>query len=68
MVRFENKEMVAQAREIFGTLETFSSEIELEEWRKGRTLWRKMKQRFAYWLLMRLDTWVARRQWKALPD
>lgn len=68
MVRFENKEMVAQAREIFATLETHSTEIQLVEWRKGRTLWRKMKQRFAYWLLMRLDTWVARRQWKALPD
>jgi len=68
MVRFENKEMAAQAREILAGLVEHSTEIKLAEWRKGRTIWRKMKQRFAYWLLMRLDTWVARRQWKAMPD
>jgi hypothetical protein len=28
----------------------------------------KLKQRFAYWLLMRFDTYVAKRQWKNLPD
>lgn len=68
MVRFENKEMAKQAREIFARLVKNSTPVHLAAWRKSRTVWRKMKQRFAYWLLMRIDTYVARRQWKALPD
>ena len=68
MVRFENKEMAAQARDILAALGEQSKEIKLAEWRKGRTIWRRMRQRFAYWFLMRLDVYVARRQWKAMPD
>jgi cardiolipin synthase len=68
LVRFESKVMVAQAREIFANALKHSKPVELAEWRKSRTLWMKLKQRFAYWLLVRFDTYVARRQWKNLPD
>jgi cardiolipin synthase A/B len=68
MVRFENKLMAAQAREIFANALKHSKPIQLAEWRKSRTIWMKLKQRFAYWLLMRFDTYVAKRQWKNLPD
>jgi cardiolipin synthase len=68
MVRFENKAMADEARSIFANLTKNSSEIHLAKWRQGRTLWRRLKHRFAYWLLTRIDTYVARRQWKALPD
>ena len=68
MVRFEDELMAAQAREIFASALKHSKPIQLAEWRKSRTIWMKLKQRFAYWLLMRFDTYVARRQWKNLPD
>jgi cardiolipin synthase len=68
MVRFEDKLMAAQAREIFASALKHSKPIQLAEWRKSRTIWMKLKQRFAYWLLMRFDTYVAKRQWKNLPD
>jgi cardiolipin synthase len=68
LVRFEDKLMAAQAREIFANALKHSKPIQLAEWRKSRTIWMKLKQRFAYWLLMRFDTYVAKRQWRNLPD
>jgi cardiolipin synthase len=68
MIRFQNKEIAAQAREIFSNSLRHSQRIELEQWRKSRTLWEKIKQRFAYWVLVRLDPYMALRQWRALPD
>jgi len=68
MVRLEDKALAAQAREIFTDALRYSKPIQAEEWRKSRTIWTKMKQRFAYWFLMRFDTWIAKRQWRNLPD
>ncbi len=68
MIRFQNGEIANQARDVFaGTLKN-SRRIELERWRKSRSLWQKIKQRFAYWLLVRIDPYFARRQWRDLPD
>lgn len=68
MIRFQNKEIASQAREVFATSLKHVRKIELEQWRKSRTLWQKLKQRFAYWVLVRIDPYMARRQWRALPD
>jgi cardiolipin synthase len=68
MIRFQSREMAAQAREVFAANLKYCQPIELEEWRKSRTLWQKIEQRFAYWLLVRIDPYFARRQWRALPD
>jgi cardiolipin synthase len=68
MIRFQNGEIARQAGDVFaGTLKN-SQRIELERWRKSRTFWQKIKQRFAYWILVRIDPYLARRQWRALPD
>jgi cardiolipin synthase len=68
MIRFQNREIANQAREVFAGSLKHCRRIELEQWRKSRTLWQKLKQRFAYWLLVRIDPYMARRQWRALPD
>jgi hypothetical protein len=68
MIRFENPDMAAQARAIFARSLTHCRQITKEEWRKSRTLWRRVKQRWAYWLLVRIDPYLARRQWQELPD
>ena len=67
MVRFENPVMAARAREIFADLLQHCRRITLEDWRRSRTLFKKLEQRLAYWLLVHADPYVARRQWKALP-
>jgi len=68
MIRFQHPEIARQAREVFDSSLRHCHRIELEEWRKSRTLWQKMEQRFAYWVLVRIDPYFARRQWRALPD
>ncbi|HEX5398444.1 MAG TPA: phospholipase D-like domain-containing protein [Verrucomicrobiae bacterium] len=68
MLRFESATMPAQAREIFGDTLKHCRRITLEEWRRSRTFWERLKQRWAYLLLNRLDPYVARRQWRGIPD
>jgi cardiolipin synthase len=68
MIRFENKEMVEQARAVFGATLKNCRQITLEDWRKSRTLWQRVKQHLAYWLLVRIDPYIARRQWRRLAD
>jgi cardiolipin synthase A/B len=68
MIRFENKKMTDEARAIFSKNLEHSRRMTKSEWRKSRTVWRKLKQRWAYFLLNRIDPYVARRQWRTLPD
>jgi len=68
MIRFQNAEIAKQAREVFAGSQRHCKKIELEAWRKSRSLWQKLKQRFAYWVLVRIDPYFARRLWRSLPD
>jgi cardiolipin synthase len=68
MVRFENKEMAAEARRVFDGMLSHCREITFDEWVKSRGLWRRIKQRWAYLLLVRLDPLIARWRWRAVPD
>jgi cardiolipin synthase len=68
MIRFDHRDLAAQARAIFAGRLAHCREITREEWRQSRTIWRRLKQRWAYWLLVRIDPYLARRQWQALPD
>ncbi len=68
MIRLQNRDTAEQAREIFAENLKHCRRINLEEWRKTRTLWQKLQQRLAYFLLVRVDPYLARRQWQGLPD
>jgi cardiolipin synthase len=68
MVRFENKDIAAQAREVFGSTLQHCRHITLDEWIHTRSLWRRIKQRWAYLLLVRIDPLIARWRWRTLPD
>jgi cardiolipin synthase len=68
MIRFENKIIADEARAIFSKNLKHCHRVTAEEWRKSRTFWRKLKQRWAYFLLNHLDPYLARRQWRDLPD
>ncbi len=68
MIRFENQELAAQARAIFAGSLAHCRRITSDDWRESRTIWRRLKQRWAYWLLVRIDPYLARRQWQELPD
>jgi len=68
MIRFESKNMAAQAREVFQANLRHSLEIKAEPWRKAHSIWRRLKQHWAYFLLARIDPYIASRQWRDLPD
>ena len=68
MIRFQNRRIADQAREVFSKNQKNSEAITSESWRKSRTLWRRFKQRWAYFLLVRIDPYIARWQWRMLPD
>lgn len=68
MIRFENPQMAAEAREIFSEALAQSSSIDIATWKRSRTFWMKLKERFAHLVLARIDPHVARLQWKWLPE
>jgi cardiolipin synthase len=68
VIRFENPHLAAEARAIFGDALRHGRRIDPAEWRHGRNFWARLKRRWAYFLLARIDPYVARKQWRALPD
>ena len=59
MLRFENPRMATAAADLFQRTKAHSREITLDEW-KTRSLWQRIKQRWAYLLLVRMDPRIAR--------
>jgi cardiolipin synthase len=68
LVRRQDPAEAARARTIFADALTHSKRIDREELQQNATLWRRLKEYFAYWLLVRIDPHVARKQWRSLPE
>jgi cardiolipin synthase len=68
MVRVEGPEHAEAAQALFDGTRAHSREVHRQAWRRRRSLWLRLKQRFAHFIMARLDPWVALRQWRALPD
>jgi cardiolipin synthase len=68
MVRLQNPDLARKAREAFSANLKHCRQITLEAWSRSRTIWRRIKQRWAYFLLVRIDPYIAQWQWRALPD
>ena len=66
MLRFTDEPTAAQAREIFEATLKHCRRIEWQEWRKSQTFWERLKSSWAYFLLARVDPFVALRQFKAV--
>jgi cardiolipin synthase len=62
MVRLDDPHVAMEARAIFAEHLTHSRTLDAETWRKSRTVWRKLKERWAYLFFTRIDPYVARRQ------
>lgn len=68
MVRFAHPQITAQAQEVFAQVLSHCQRITLADWTRSRSLWQRIKQQLAYYLLARIDPYLARRQWRSLPD
>jgi cardiolipin synthase len=62
MVRLPNAALAAQGRGIFSDLLQHCRRIELAQWRRCRTFWERLKARVAYFILARLEPFLAQRQ------
>jgi cardiolipin synthase A/B len=67
LLRLPNPQLAARGREIFEAKLAYCNRIEWKAWRKSRTIWERIKARFAYLILARLDVTLARYQWRWLP-
>ncbi|MBU6401764.1 MAG: phosphatidylserine/phosphatidylglycerophosphate/cardiolipin synthase family protein, partial [Verrucomicrobia bacterium] len=66
LVRLPSPTLAAEARAIFDEDLEHCRRIDPAAWRRSRTFWNKLKERWAYFLLVRVDRYVARRQLKTL--
>ncbi len=63
LARLQNQPVVAEAKAIFQQALAHSRPIDAKTWRTSRTFWRKLKERWAFFLLSRADPYVTRLQW-----
>lgn len=66
MVRVEDTELAAEAHSIFQQDLARSRRITPAEWRSGRSWWTRIQESVAYFLLARLDPFIARWQMRSL--
>jgi hypothetical protein len=68
MLRLTDRQLVREAREIFRQKLAYCQQIDCKEWRKSSTWWGRLKRRWAYFLLVRIDPLVARWQYRRMPN
>jgi cardiolipin synthase A/B len=68
MIRLADRAVAEQARDLFAVTLPHCRRIESAEWRRSRSFWQRLKRRAAYFLLVRVDPYIARWQWRAVPD
>lgn len=66
MVRLTDRIAVEEARDIFGEILAHSKRIDPSTWAQSRSLWTKLREEWAYFLLGRVDPWWARGRAKHL--
>jgi cardiolipin synthase A/B len=66
MLEFADRATVDGAREIFAAALKNSRRVELKEFRRSQNFWQRWKNRWAHFLLARVDPLVALRQIRAL--
>jgi cardiolipin synthase A/B len=62
LARIPSETLAAQAREIFDGDLKHCTRIERRQWRTPRGAWRKFTERVAFFILARIDPYIARRQ------
>lgn len=66
MARITAPEVVAEAREFFDQALQHATVIDRMQWAASRTWWHRLRQRWAHFLLARVDPLIASRQYRRL--
>jgi cardiolipin synthase A/B len=62
MVRLTHPRLVKEAREIFAQDLLHAVAVDKATWKHSRTFWQKLKERWAHFVLARLDPYLAQKQ------
>jgi cardiolipin synthase len=62
LARLPNSQLAAEAREIFAGDLKYCRRVDRKTHRKARKVWEKIMERWAFFVLARLDPYIARRQ------
>src|SRR5262245_11340932 len=66
LVRVTNRQLADEARDIFAADLQHCRRIDAAKWRKSRSIWEKLMERWAYFILARVDPFIARHQLRYL--
>jgi cardiolipin synthase len=66
LIRLDSRQLALEAGAIFADHLEHCRQIEPGAWERSRSLWEKLKERLAYYLLARVDPFIARRQLRRL--
>ncbi len=68
LVRTQNPDLAVEGQIFFNETLRNSRQINRDEWGKSRSLFRKLREQWAYWALSRVDPWLASLQFNVLRD
>jgi cardiolipin synthase len=66
LVRVKNQELAVQASEFFAHTLEHCTRIEREKWRTSRSLWGRLKEEWAYFVLSKVDPYLTQLQLRVL--
>ena len=66
LVRVKNDELAEYGRAVFETTLTHSTRITPEAWRASRTVWSRLQQQWAYFVISKLDPYLTQLQLEVL--
>ncbi|MEW6156500.1 MAG: phospholipase D-like domain-containing protein [Verrucomicrobiota bacterium] len=66
MLRLPNRPLASEGEAFFAAALQHCEKIDAKAWRASRSLWSRLKERWAFFILGRLDPLIARRQMKFL--
>jgi cardiolipin synthase len=66
LARISDRALADEAREMFDRDLTHCLRIDRAGWKKSRNFWAKLKENWAYFVLARVDPYIARRQFRYL--
>lgn len=68
LVRVQDDDLAAEGAEFFERTLQNCKRIDPAAWRKSRTIWNKMREQWAFWILSRVDPWLSALQFRVLKD
>ena len=66
LLRFDWPELAADARQWYRQAQAHALPVNRRRWKATRSAWRQLRSRFAYWLLTRIDPYLARRGFRSM--